>query len=98
MFGGRWQILSQNKRKDNTMKKGTLVIVREKQHSGMVRVTHGHVTMLHLNEANEATHINVEGVARMEISGKLMEHEIPVMINALPVATTKLSSVEVVKN
>lgn len=80
------------------MKKGTLVIVREKQHSGMIRVTHGHVTMLHLNEANEATHVNVEGIARMEISGRLMEHETPITINAIPTATTKLSSVEVVKN
>lgn len=79
------------------MKRGTLVIVRERQHQGMTRVIHGHVTMLHLNEANEATHINVSGTARTEVSGRLMEHETPVTINALPTATTKLSSVEVVK-
>jgi hypothetical protein len=78
------------------MKKNTLVIIRERIPSNIVRVTHGHVTMLHLNENNEVTHINVEGIARMEIAGKLMEHESLVTINALPVATTKLSSVEVI--
>lgn len=79
------------------MKNNALVIVREKQHEGIVRVTHGHVTMLHLSENNEVTHINVSGVARTEMSGRLMEHETTNAINALPVATTKLSSVEVVR-